>query len=219
MNHLNTNDGFHGNQSCGKRLIFGQTFRKTLFEWILRRVTRFLLGGVHNVSPWLWSTKKPGWDRAKTIAVMKLLQPNVALIFSFLGHFGRLGWPLSTQPNSGNGRSASRKHGRFFYCAFKTWSFSPCSGYEEHRIHQLLKWLGYYTYWSAVPSWWHVNKHAELDQCGVCRQTWLLWKKLSTSTTCLLILMAGESKKSTRIKPSAKNTSLNLYFEHFCLNE
>ena len=42
---LNANHGFHGNQSCVKRLIFGQAFTKTLLEWNLRRVTGFLLGG------------------------------------------------------------------------------------------------------------------------------------------------------------------------------
>ena len=50
--------GFHGNQSCFKRFIFGQAFRKSFFEWILRRVTGFLLGG-HNVPPLgFWSPKK-----------------------------------------------------------------------------------------------------------------------------------------------------------------
>ena len=55
----NPNHGFHGNQSCVKRFIFGQAFRKSLLEWILRRVTGFLLGG-HNVPPPLgfWSPKK-----------------------------------------------------------------------------------------------------------------------------------------------------------------
>ena len=46
----------------GKVLYFGQPFRKTLLEWIMRRVTG-VLPGRHNVSLPLgfWSPKKPGW--------------------------------------------------------------------------------------------------------------------------------------------------------------
>ena len=39
------NHSFHGNQSFLRRLTFGQAVRKTLLEWILRRVTVILLRG------------------------------------------------------------------------------------------------------------------------------------------------------------------------------
>ena len=59
--HSHSDNGFHGNQSCVKRLIFGQAFGKPLLEWILRRVTRLLLGegaqyvplGSRNTKTWL----------------------------------------------------------------------------------------------------------------------------------------------------------------------
>ena len=65
---LNPNHGFHGNQSCVKRSIFGQAFRKSLLEWILRRVTGFLLGGGTMCPPpplVFGAQKKPGLDRVK----------------------------------------------------------------------------------------------------------------------------------------------------------
>ena len=45
------NHGFHGNRSCVKRLIFGQAFRKTLLQWILKRVPGFLIGGSQCAPP------------------------------------------------------------------------------------------------------------------------------------------------------------------------
>ena len=49
-----------------KRFIFGQAFRKSLLEWILRRVTGFLLGGTMCPPPLVFGAqKKPGLDRVK----------------------------------------------------------------------------------------------------------------------------------------------------------
>ena len=63
---LKRQHGFHGNQSSVRRLIFGQAFRKTLLEWILRRGTGVLLGGGGTKCPRaplvFGAQKKPGWD-------------------------------------------------------------------------------------------------------------------------------------------------------------
>ena len=58
MNHLITLTMVSMETKVEKRFIFGQAFRKSLLEWILRRVTGFLLGG-HNVPPLgFWNPKK-----------------------------------------------------------------------------------------------------------------------------------------------------------------
>ena len=63
---LNAN---RGNQVCVRRLNFGQAFRKTLLEYILRRGTGFLLGGG---LPWIALLLQDGY-----LPVVGVLLENV----------------------------------------------------------------------------------------------------------------------------------------------
>ena len=69
--------------------MFGQAFRKSLLEWILRRVTGFLLGG-HNVPPppWFLEPKKSlvwiGLREAWTDRDTNNIFARCSLIFYFL---------------------------------------------------------------------------------------------------------------------------------------